>query len=918
MFKKENWSVLRLIILVFAIFCVYISFGRREEFIGNSKETAVRWYTNGKSTVEGDADTVIRQVFYPQNSLLENIYLTIREHGETGKMVITVFDEKGKSVAQTEVLSSQMKTTGRTEIPINVKVKKGAQYSYTVTFADVTDRYPVLTIASSTASSSDIIGMMAVNGESQSQQLYGQFTYKKNFTENRVWKLSVIAAIAMVLLGLFYPYIPVWETRLLPVFLLAHAALGVLILELAAGTNIESFMKGVDLAKLFVNTEITWTGTQAMLLNFLLACLIFIALSLVLWNGRLLLFVGTLICLVLGIAEYYVLEFRGTPLVPYDLGSISTAGEVSGGYTFDITIAMIVAFILFAAAMLLETKVRFKKYSIRSRIALYTGMLVFGSGSIVFLHNQPLIESKNNGRFFWNMNKSYKQYGYLLGTYLYERYQSVDKPEDYSTETVQSLTEYWSEEAAKNLESASSLTETEPEKSVYQDTGNDTAASADQNTGNDAAVSADQNTGDDSVESASLVKNESVKTGVASDNSETPEDTQETEKKLPNIIAIMNESLTDFSSVGGIETTQEILPFISSLTENTVRGNLYVSMFGGGTANSEFEFLTGSTMQYLPLGSTPYQAYIHDELPSLASYLKQYDYSTLAVHFANRTNWNRDTVYPLLGFDDFISSESLPRLEHIHSFVSDAAGYEQVEKKYEEWKESGESENFFCFNITIQNHGGYLKGYHSEGAPEYVGGDADVNEYLSCIWEADKAFQDLIEYFEAEEEPTIILMFGDHWPKLNDEFIESVLNQTQDISDLERNQNKYVTPFLIWANYDIEEKQYERLSANYLSTLLLETAEIPLNGYQTFLSEMMEELPVVNSIGIVDKDGNYYDSTEELNEEQAQWITDSQILQYSHLFGSAEEESFFADRPDAAEELASEGESESEAESEAR
>ncbi len=912
MFKKENWSVLRLIILVFAIFCVYISFGRRTEFIGNSKETEVRWYSNGKTTVEGDADMVIRQVFYAQNSLLENIYLTIRDHGETGKMIVTVFDGKGESIAQTEILCSNMKLSGRTEIPINAKVKKGEQYSYTVTFEDVTDRYPLITAATSTASSSDIIGMMAINGETQSQQLYGQFTYMKNFTENIVWRLSLIATIAMVLLFLFYPYIPVWETRMLPVFLLAHAALGVLILELAAGTNIESFSKGVDLAKLFVNTEITWTGTQAMLLNFLIACLIFIALSLVLWNGRVLLTVGTLVCLILGIAEYYVLEFRGTPLVPYDLGSISTAGEVSGGYTFDITNAMIVAFMLFAAVILLETKVRFKKYSIRSRIAVYAGMLVFGSGSIVFLHNQPLIESKNNGRFFWNMNKSYKQYGYLLGTYLYERYQSVDKPEDYSTETVQSLTEYWSEEAAKNLESASNLTETEPEKTVYQDTGND------------------------SVESASLTKNESAKTGASLTQDgldtigtvpDTAEETEaadgeeeesaadtEQEKKLPNIIAIMNESLTDFSSVGGIETTQEILPFISSLTENTVRGNLYISMFGGGTANSEFEFLTGSTMQYLPLGSTPYQAYIHDELPSLASYLKQYDYSTLAVHFANRTNWNRDTVYPLLGFDDFISSESLPRLEHIHSFVSDAAGYEQVEKKYEEWKESGESENFFCFNITIQNHGGYLKGYHSEGAPEYVGGDEDVNEYLSCIWESDKAFQDLIEYFEAEEEPTIILMFGDHWPTLNDEFIESVLNQTQDIGDLERNQNKYVTPFLIWANYDIEEKQYERLSANYLSTLLLETAEIPLNGYQTFLSEMMEELPVVNSIGIVDKDGNYYDSTEELDEEQAQWITDSQILQYSHLFGGAEEESFFADRPDAAEELEEESELQSEPE----
>ncbi|MFR3322173.1 MAG: sulfatase-like hydrolase/transferase [Lachnospiraceae bacterium] len=92
--------------------------------------------------------------------------------------------------------------------------------------------------------------------------------------------------------------------------------------------------------------------------------------------------------------------------------------------------------------------------------------------------------------------------------------------------------------------------------------------------------------------------------------------------QLPNIIAIMNESFTDFASVGGIQTSKQLLPFIDSLQENTVKGNLYVPVFGGGTANTEFEFLTGSTMQFLPTGSTPYQAYVKRELPSLASYLE--------------------------------------------------------------------------------------------------------------------------------------------------------------------------------------------------------------------------------------------------------------------------------------------------------
>ena len=369
------------------------------------------------------------------------------------------------------------------------------------------------------------------------------------------------------------------------------------------------------------------------------------------------------------------------------------------------------------------------------------------------------------------------------------------------------------------------------------------------------------------------------------------------EQKLPNIIAIMNESWTDFASVGGIETSEPVTPFIDSLTENTIRGELYVSVFGSGTANSEFEFLTGSSMRFLPNGSIPYQAYIDQETPSLASYLKQYGYFTVASHFANRSNWKRDTVYPLLGFDEFLSEPSVKEFECEHGRISDWANYQEVIRRYEQWKDEQTSEHFFCFNVTFQNHGGYLTGYRCENPPHYAGGaaDPDVEEYLSTVHVSDQAFQKLVEYFRQEKEPTVIVMFGDHWPRLNNEFLDTITEQDTSAGELEKSQDRYETPYLIWANYDIDAEEGGKLSANYLSTLLLETAGVPLNSYYSFLGGLSEELPVMNSIGYIDAEDDYVGSDTELDEKTQQDLKNYEQLQYELLFGKNEESRTFFD-----------------------
>ena len=791
-----------MILMLMLLVCAFITGLRRQDFYGEETQTAIGWDTSvePQSIPDLGENTVISQEFYAQDGILELIYVSIGAHGTTGSMLITLQDADGAILATRELPCDALVENGAQGISFHIRVQPGKKYVYTISFSGITDEYPQLQTLP--CLSEGELGALTVNMQAQEQKLYGLFVYQSYYTQNPLWWLFAGMTVLLFFYAVLYPLIPVWQTHLLPLFLVGHVVLGVCLLEIAAG-----------------NTLMTLIGKR-LFYNCIFCFFLFAVLAVFLWRGGWLLRTGTVLCFVIGVAEYYVLEFRGSPLHPADLLSIGTAGEVSSAYKFDLPISMCAAFFLMLTVFAVEHKIRFVRYTGKQRIVWLCVLAVLTAGGFGYLQSQPILSTGKNGGFFWNLTSSYKKYGYFLATYIYENYQKVEKPEGYSAEAVEQL-----------------MTE--------------------------------------------LIQEQTEKSG-----------------QLPNIIAIMNESFTDFASVDGIQTSKQLLPFIDSLQENTVKGNLYVPVFGGGTANTEFEFLTGSTMQFLPTGSTPYQAYVKRELPSLASYLKQYGYETLACHFASGSNWNRDQVYPLLGFDTFLTDTDVGELEEIHGYPSDQADYEEVCRQYEAWKASGTSEHFFCFNVTIQNHGGYLSGYRSEDAPQYTGGQTsdDVEEYLSLLRESDRAFEQLVNYFEQEEEPTVILMFGDHWPRLNNAFINSMANQADTENELEKNQNKYVTPFVIWANYNIEETQIEKLSANYLAAELLQVAGVPVNAYQNFLLNLSEKVPVIDTLGFIQSDGLYADSGEMLDASSQAGLQEYAMLQYAHLFGKNENLEMFFNR----------------------
>lgn len=358
--------------------------------------------------------------------------------------------------------------------------------------------------------------------------------------------------------------------------------------------------------------------------------------------------------------------------------------------------------------------------------------------------------------------------------------------------------------------------------------------------------------------------------------------------KTPNVIVVMDEAFADLQAIGDFETSEEVIPFYHSLKENTVKGFVYVSVFGGQTANTEFEFLTGLSKAYIPESSTPYQLYIKSLLPGLTTSLGKQDYQgLLAFHPFHANGYNRHNVYPNLGFSDFISIEDMAYDDSdlMRGFISDEADFQYIFDEYEKAKASSDAP-FYIFNVTMQNHSGYDKDFDNLDMPISIESDFDDPEakrYLNLVHHSDTALKTLIEYFEKVDEPTVVVFFGDHEPGLSDEFYSKVLGK--DVSDLtdEENMELYKTPFLIWANYDIEEQENVNTSINYLSTLMLETAGMKLTPFHSFLSDMKEEVPILTSHGYFGKDEKYYSLSDETSPYYDS-LENYHALQYNDLF----------------------------------
>ena len=345
-----------------------------------------------------------------------------------------------------------------------------------------------------------------------------------------------------------------------------------------------------------------------------------------------------------------------------------------------------------------------------------------------------------------------------------------------------------------------------------------------------------------------------------------------------NIIMVMNEAFADLRTVG-LNPDIDVMPFIDSLKKNTVEGNLYVSVFGGGTCNTEFEALTGNSLAFLGSGAYPYTENVTKPLFSLAQYFKDIGYQTESFHANAPQNWNRNMVYPNLGFEEFHSIEdyeAFNTITYLHDHPADISDYLYIESIA---KQKGNKPRFL-FNVTMQNHSGYERWLDLEKAESVAknGNDlyVDTQIYLSLIKASDDEVRQLIETYQNSDEPTMIIFFGDHQPGLPGVALSEIYTDTQMYLDM------FKSKFFIWTYYETEAQKNVSISANYLPWLILERGNFPLPPYVQMLKELHGKYPVISSQGVIDADDNVYTGVGEITDDPL--IKKYQYVQYANLF----------------------------------
>ena len=327
----------------------------------------------------------------------------------------------------------------------------------------------------------------------------------------------------------------------------------------------------------------------------------------------------------------------------------------------------------------------------------------------------------------------------------------------------------------------------------------------------------------------------------------------------PDVIAVLSEALFDIRTVNGTEFSVNPLSNFDEIKsrKNACSGTLYTTAYGGGTVRTEFDFLTGLTVDTLVNSTSPW-LYVNDDIETYVSNYKSQGYTTTAVHTYMKKFYMRNVAYPYLGFDEYIGQEDIGDsivLKYRRGYLTDDVFMDVVIDVLEK---NPDTPNFI-YGITMENHGGY-----NASAPEDIVVEvkndlvddemlSQITTYTQGVYYADKSLEKLIDYVDSREKPTVVIFFGDHKPAFG--IYERAFNQTgnlyqNDGYDVDENKFIYSAPYLVYANYDIDFKQLEghgnEVSAYYMLSLIAEATGTKMTPYMQFLANGYKDLPCYN------------------------------------------------------------------------
>ena len=342
------------------------------------------------------------------------------------------------------------------------------------------------------------------------------------------------------------------------------------------------------------------------------------------------------------------------------------------------------------------------------------------------------------------------------------------------------------------------------------------------------------------------------------------------DKDKPNVIVIVNESFMNYIDVYN-DAFSNPIPYFTELSksENVISGTVYSSSFGGQTANIEYEFLTQNSIRNLPVGSYPFQQYLTSNInSSLVAHMKELGYTTSAIHPWENFAYSRNKIYKFFGFDSIKFKNDIEGLEQNfnNEFFTDRSTYRELMK---ELKEKKKDEKVFKYVLTVQNHLGY---WHTDPNQIDYSDNGTKNIYMQLLHESVDALKEVLDELNKSDEKYILLFFGDHQPNLDD------YDNFNDDST-----KKYKVPFLIWANYDIEEKNDIKTSMVFLQNYLFDAAKLPKSAMNNYMEELQKDYPVITKNFYMDKEGKLFENEDD-SSDRFEKLKEYYMVNYYNLF----------------------------------
>ena len=588
------------------------------------------------------------------------------------------------------------------------------------------------------------------------------------------------------------------------------------------------------------NHDFTWVYPLCMLLEWWLIAFVMLGLYFLFQRRAIAPAILAFVLFGFGVAEYFVITFKSMPIQPGDLSALSTAAAVAGtSYTYSLTAYCVYGLAFCAVALLLCQLAGLFRPDRAARS--HRGLLINILLAVVCLGSVgahvTLIDyyhTLNITVYTWRPLESYWRQGFLPTFISAAQTIKPPVPDDYSVNSAEQLVKEYADK---------------------------------------------YDAGEGSSEDRAAAE-------------------QQFEDEKPTVIAIMNETFSDLSIYQNLHADYQGPQFFKSLNDTLARGTFYVSAYGGGTANTEFEFLTGNSMAYLGPGVYPYTIYDLTETENLAAQFKQLGYATTAMHPNHATNWNRENVYQDLGFDQFLSINDFADADTLRGMVTDQATYDKILQLLDE-----NANPQFIFDVTMQNHSGYTTGLIPTDKQVNLSIDGlsnpEVNEYVSLIQQSDEALRYFIGKLRQLDRKVVVVFFGDHQPFFPSEFNDNWFNSETDAAA--HAERLWQTDYMIWANYDVAGRAQDGTemdtSSNYLGSMLMDLIGAPMSDYQKAHMTLREAMPAINATGYEDRNLQWYLASQDAEGEAVTPAeadadaahADLATMQYYELFGDGKD-----------------------------